>query len=175
MSSSAAAAAVAPLSRRPADALTVAFFLLHAPLAILFDAQAVLPADWFPQVFKDATSNYIKHLHDPLVSSTPIWFKSLVWCETVIQFPFFFLAAYAFATGKQSIRIPLIMYCTHVLTTMVPIYAELWGDTSNTFENRLMLAGIYAPWALVPAWLLAKALIRGERLFDVVHGRGKRD
>jgi hypothetical protein len=34
------------------------------------------------------------------VRDNPIWFVAFVWCELVLQLPFFFIAAYAYLAGE---------------------------------------------------------------------------
>lgn len=64
----------------------------------------------------------------------PFWFKSFVFCELTIQFPFFFVALYGLYYGNQLpfllpphlvespwIVRPMIAYAAHVLTTLVPM------------------------------------------------------
>jgi hypothetical protein len=35
------------------------------------------------------------------VRDNPIWFVAFVWCELVLQLPFFFIAAYAYFAGED--------------------------------------------------------------------------
>jgi len=42
---------------------------------------------------------YIKTFKDPFLLHLPLWFQSFMWCEIVLQFPFFFVASYAFWKG----------------------------------------------------------------------------
>ena len=43
---------------------------------------------------------YCTLFKDPLMSQPPIWFKSLIGCEYLLQLPFFCAALYAMHTGK---------------------------------------------------------------------------
>lgn len=36
------------------------------------------------------------------VRDNPIWFVAFVWCEVVIQLPFFIIAAYAYISGESA-------------------------------------------------------------------------
>ena len=42
---------------------------------------------------------YIREFRDAMMADPPAWFKSFVFCELLVQFPFFFPAAYAFYKG----------------------------------------------------------------------------
>ena len=55
-----------------------------------FYLQAVDLVEWYCEEFKDA-----------LMAEPPVWFKSFVACELTMQFPFFFVACYAFWKGNN--------------------------------------------------------------------------
>lgn len=81
----------------------------------------------------------------------PLWFASLVWCELLLQLPFFFVAAYAFAAGKSWIRAPAIMYGAHAATTLVPILAELaLSEQGRANPKRAELLAIYGAYLAMP-------------------------
>jgi hypothetical protein len=40
------------------------------------------------------------HVAAVQVRDNPIWFVAFVWCEVVIQLPFFLVAAYAYLRGE---------------------------------------------------------------------------
>ena len=42
---------------------------------------------------------FCKTFKDPFLLDPPPWFLSFVWCEILLQFPFFFVASYAFWKG----------------------------------------------------------------------------
>jgi hypothetical protein len=94
------------------------------------------------------------HIHthgDFLVRDNPLWFASLVWCELLLQLPFFFVAAYAFVAGKNWIRAPAIMYGAHAATTLVPILAELaFSVQGKANPKRTELLAIYGAYLLIP-------------------------
>ncbi|KAG2483912.1 hypothetical protein HYH03_017233 [Edaphochlamys debaryana] len=137
------------------DALFLAYFIIHIPTTLLVDSQSVLPADWFPSWAREMLQWHIKTNGDHLVSSNPVWFVSMVWCETVLQMPFFFVAAWAFIKKANWIRIPCIIYGSHVATTMVPILGDiLFGPESG--PNKHVLAAIYVPYLIVPVLLVIR-------------------
>lgn len=79
----------------------------------------------------------------------------MVWCECVLQLPFFFLASYAFIRKLNWIRVPCIIYGAHVATTMVPILGDiLFGPKSG--PKKLQLAAVYAPYLVVPLLLTVR-------------------
>lgn len=140
---------------RALDTVFLLYFASHIPITVFVDSQSVFPAEWYPQWAKDALQWHIKTNNDHLVRDNPPWFLSLVACECFVQFPFFFVATYAFIAKANWIRIPALIYGVHVSTTMVPILAEiLYGSHSG--PHSLALAGIYAPYLIVPLLLAIK-------------------
>ena len=45
---------------------------------------------------------YTANLLDNMMADPPAWFQSFILCETVLQMPFFFVAAYAFWKGNRT-------------------------------------------------------------------------
>ena len=81
----------------------------------------------------------------------------MVWCEVLLQLPFFFVASYAFLAKKNWIRVPCIIYGAHVTTTMVPIMGDiLFGPNSPPVPQRYNLAAIYSPYAVIPFMLVLR-------------------
>ena len=60
-------------------------------------------------------------------------------------------------THRGWVRIPAIVYGTHVATTLVPILAEFLFNSS---KPKLMAALIYSPWLLLPLELLCRMVLR---------------
>lgn len=81
----------------------------------------------------------------------PLWFRSFVWCELLVQLPFFFAAAHAYAFGRRWVRAPMLMYGAHAATTVVPMLAEFWSHAAN--PGRWSLVAMYGTYALVPLLL----------------------
>lgn len=49
---------------------------------------------------KDLLRWYADEFKDPMMLDPPEWFKSFVFCEALVQMPFFPVAAYAFLKGQ---------------------------------------------------------------------------
>ncbi|KAG2483913.1 hypothetical protein HYH03_017234 [Edaphochlamys debaryana] len=153
------------------DALFLAFFVIHIPTTLLVDAQSVLPADWFPLWAREMLQWHIKTNGDHLVATNPVWFKSLICCELTFQLPFFFIATYAFITKANWIRIPCIIYGSHVATTVVPILGDfLFGPEAG--PNKYVLASINAPFLVIPLLLVIRMAMVEQPWGSV--GAGKR-
>jgi len=81
------------------------------------------------------------------------WFKALVWSEVVLQLPFFVVGAYAFATRKNFIRTPCIIYGSFVCATMVPILTVIATHAAPGYAPGPVFA-FYLPYLLIPASLV---------------------
>jgi len=159
------------------------YFISHVPITIFFDSQCVLPKFIYPQILQDVVVSYSVSMHDPFVLSPPAWYLSYCLCELLIQFPFFFVAIYAFWKGGcRWIRIPSLLYGTHVATTVIAIiYHILVADFTKSSESnevlvyhgvtgpetvseRLILSSIYAPYLFVPLLMVYAMLFSPEYL-----------
>ncbi|XP_059170334.1 sigma intracellular receptor 2-like [Physella acuta] len=145
------------------------YFLTHIPISLLVDFQSVLPLEYYPQQLIDVKEWYCREFRDPMMVAAPTWFKSFVFCELLIQFPFFFIAVYGFFKGSKNckwLRWPCVVYGSHVATTLIPISAHiLFYDFSNekhpsprNLNERLTLLGFYFPYLLVPVLLVLDSL-----------------
>ncbi|XP_056139870.1 sigma intracellular receptor 2 [Lampris incognitus] len=139
------------------------YFASHVPITLFIDLQALLPGYVYPQALKDLLRWYADEFRDPMVLDPPVWFRSFIFCEALLQTPFFPVAAYAFLKGGcRWIRTPAIIYSTHVATTLVPILAHILFYPfprepylgPQTPKERWTLVSIYAPYLLVPLMLL---------------------
>ncbi|XP_075891986.1 sigma intracellular receptor 2-like [Nelusetta ayraudi] len=144
------------------------YFASHIPITLLIDLQALLPAHVYPQTLRDVLEWYSADFKDPMVTEPPEWFKSFVFCEALLQLPFFPIAAYAFFKGGcKWIRTPAIVYSVHVATTLVPILGHIMFHEfpvtprpgPQTQQERLLLLSIYAPYLLVPLLILFTMLL----------------
>ncbi|XP_020818913.1 sigma intracellular receptor 2 [Phascolarctos cinereus] len=135
------------------------YFVMHIPITLLFDMQALLSANLFPTEVTDMLKWYVQAFKDPLMLNPPSWFKSFLFCELVFQLPLFPFAAYAFFKGScKWIRIPAIIYSVHTMTTLIPISAHILFESftqgPRTLQERLSLLSIYAPYFFIPLILL---------------------
>ncbi|RXM32784.1 Transmembrane protein 97 [Acipenser ruthenus] len=143
------------------------YFASHIPITLAIDLQALLPAQYYSQSLKDLLKWYARLKFLGYYYRGGRTFKSFIFCEALLQTPFFPVAAYAFFKGGcRWIRTPAIVYATHVATSVVPIIAHvLFHDFPKgphpgpeTPAERLTLAAIYAPYLLVPIILLLTML-----------------
>nr|XP_023854066.1 LOW QUALITY PROTEIN: sigma intracellular receptor 2 [Salvelinus alpinus] len=122
---------------------------------------------------KDLLSWHGDEFRDSMMFDPPTWFKSLVFCEALVQSPFFPIAVNAFFKGGGKwIRTPAIVYSTHVATTLVPIlyYPFPTEPHPGPQTDRYTLAVIYALYLLVPLLQLLTMLFRS--VYNTQGGKG---
>lgn len=150
------------------DVVFFLYFLTHIPIALLFDSQGVFPEQYYPKLLVDTKKWYCREFKDSLMIDPPSWFFAFLLCEVLLQFPFFFVATYAYLKGAAKstwIRIPVIIYSSHVVTTLIAIfYHMLTSDFTNskypgpaTMKERLTLMSIYSPYFIIPLLNLCDA------------------
>ncbi|XP_008306740.1 sigma intracellular receptor 2 [Cynoglossus semilaevis] len=156
------------MSVRVLEIIFFLYFASHIPITLFIDLQALLPEHVYPQPLKDLLKWYTGEFKDPMMLDPPYWFKSFILSEALLQLPFFPVAAYAFLKGGcKWIRVPTIVYSSHVATTLLPILAHvLFHDFPlkphpgpQTLKERLLLVSIYAPYLLVPVLMLLTMLM----------------
>ncbi|ORX96193.1 hypothetical protein K493DRAFT_20635 [Basidiobolus meristosporus CBS 931.73] len=167
------------------DTLFVGYFVSHIIFTIFLDVQCIFPLEWFPKPAVELLGQVILIIKDPFLATTVgypevapakipnmVWFQSMVWFEAFVQLPFFFWYLYAYFTRNINIRIPAIIYGSHVATTLIPILAELFFNPyfEQTQEQRLMTAAIYLPYFVIPLLLVYRYAVG----FHLVNGTKKK-
>lgn len=96
-----------------------------------------------------------EQLEDFLMREPQPWFCSIVAAEIFLQLPFFFVAIYGLVMEKNWIRIPMIIYGSHVATTLIPILGEflqapLAEGYFSSEAKRFTITAVYSPYLVVP-------------------------
>lgn len=148
----------------------LAFFISHIPITMFIDSQGVLPKAWFPEAAVQLVDWYSSSegFGDELMAQRPIqldWFRHIVNAEVFLQFPFFFVANFMLYRRQNGLRLPALVYGSHVVTTMIPILGHLYLMKDISDAKKARLIGVYAPYLLVPLWLVV-AMLRGPPFED---------
>jgi hypothetical protein len=155
-------------------AIFLAYFITHIPATMMIDSQVVLPRALVPAFARKALEWHIATNNDVLMANQPSWLRGLVACELLFQLPFFFVAVKALMGRKNWIRGYCIAYGAHTATTLVPILQYIWEDeTFKSEKQRVALIGIYAPYLIVPLWLMM-SMLANEKPFGDDIGKKKR-
>ncbi len=148
-----------PLSQRWYDLLIISYFLLHIPLTLFVDSQAVFPREHYPQVFRQMLDDWIRDYDDQLMKSPPAFIKAYVALALFTHIPFFLVATVAFIKGHNYIRLPTIIYGISTATTVVASIAEAWVRFSphTPMTTRYACLSVYALWMVIPLLLVVRA------------------
>ena len=118
---------------------------------MLIDLQGLLPSSLYTHLgLRNLFVWYGNEFKDHLMVSTPLWLKSFLGAEMVIQLPFFFVAIRSlyFQRSSHVIRSSFIAYGAHVSTTVLPILTEFIS------MQKYLLCLIYMPYFVVPLALV---------------------
>lgn len=132
----------------------IVYFVTHIPISICLDFQVIF-GQYYPPNLVALNDWYIANYKDPMISGKPIWLKSFIWAEFLFQLPFFFVATYGLLYKCNWLRIPAIIYGTHVATTVWPLITEfIFSETNSVIEKAILIA-FYAPYFAIPLLLTA--------------------
>lgn len=79
------------------------YFITHIPITLCIDLQALF-GQYYPELLKGLYSWYLSTYNDILMKEVPLFLKSFIYAEIIIQLPFFFIATYAIYNKKNWIR-----------------------------------------------------------------------
>mmetsp|Transcript_15890 Transcript_15890/g.23933 ORF Transcript_15890/g.23933 Transcript_15890/m.23933 type:complete len:160 (+) Transcript_15890:49-528(+) len=129
--------------------LFLVYFITHIPITLLVDLQGAF-GEYYPDPLRQLVAWYVLTFKDFLMGSSPAWFRSFLLCEAFFQLPLFFVAVYAIWEKKNWIRIPLIVYGSHVSTTVIPCVFEFFCSDKLEPHEKMTLFGIYSPYLFIP-------------------------
>lgn len=146
-----------PLARRKRDIALIVYFAINFVFItyianieqlIIDDPRDFTYPIWPPRVFIDMNHEFALK-HDPVLLAREAWFRSLIWIDALFFGPFYAAAVYAYARGREWIRLPSIMWASmmmsHVFTVL---FEEMVG--AHAAPDPMLVLATNAPWALVP-------------------------
>jgi hypothetical protein len=139
----------------------LAYFLTHIPATLLIDAQVLLPARLVPRFAQSLLQWHISTNNDVLMANQPPWLRIFVACELVFQLPFFFVASHAIWKRRNDLNGWFIAYGAHTATTLAPIAQYILEYPGLSVRDKCALVGIYAPYLVVPLWIVWVMLTDG--------------
>jgi len=156
-----------PLSRRPGDIAFLAYFGFNLLFVTYMEGfEQLVVADprhfeypaWPPAFIVDMVHWWGRNF-DPLLMARPVWWKIIIAMDVIFFGPFYAAAIYAFARGRDWIRVPCIIYASVMLTMVAVILAEeVLGPHASPRLGIVLLAN--GPWALFPIFLLYRMIAR---------------
>ncbi len=152
-----------PLRERPFDLLIIAFFVINLLfITYIVDIEQIIIADpyhfayplWPPAPAVDAI-HWWGSAFDPLLMARPVWWKMTIWIDVLAFGPFYAVATYAWARGRDWIRLPSLVYSAVMLTNVSIILGEeLAGPHAAPHFPIVLLANL--AWLLVPLAIIAR-------------------
>jgi hypothetical protein len=150
-----------PLSKRPIDIAFIIFFCVNLFfITYMVDLeQLVIPnADhftypgWPPAAVIDLVHWY-GHQFDPVLIARPAWWRATIWIDAVFFGPFYAVAIYAYAKGRNWIRFGSIMWASMMLTNVfIILFEEVNGEHASPELRRVFLSN--AAWVIFPILVL---------------------
>lgn len=156
-----------PLRRRPLDAALIAFFVVNLLFTtyvvsleqvVIADPFHFSPPAWPPEQLLQLVHWWEKSF-DPLLLARPAWYRATIWLDVLLFGPFYALAIWAYATGREWIRIPSVVWASMLFTNVfIILFDELRGVHATPHPWVVVAAN--ASWMVVPAivvWRMARS------------------
>ena len=152
-----------PLRRRALDVAIVAFFAVNLLLiTYVVDVEQLVIADpyhftdpaWPPRPAVDAV-HWWGSTFDPVLMARPVWWKVTIWLDSLCFGPFYVFAIYAFARGRDWIRVPALLWAATILTCVAVILGEeAFGEHRSPWLSVVLLAN--AAWVVFPLLVVVR-------------------
>jgi hypothetical protein len=161
-----------PLSARKTDIAILVFYWINLLfITYVVDVEQLVIPDlhgawtyplWPPKPAIDLVHWYGTNF-DPVLIARPVWWKMTIWIDALFFGPYYAVAIYAFAKGKNWIRIPSIIQASFLIAIVLVILGEeTWGEHAT--PNRLFVYGDNLPWLVFPLIVIAR-MYTSERPF----------
>jgi hypothetical protein len=146
-----------PLSKRPVDIALIVFFSINLFfITYIVDVEQLVIADayhfhyptWPPAKMVDLVHWY-GHNFDPVLMARPAWWRATIWIDALFFGPFYTVAIYAYARGKNWIRFASIVWASVMLTNVtIILFEEVLGEHASPQPGRVFLSN--AAWIIFP-------------------------
>lgn len=146
-----------PLTSRKIDYLFLAFWLLNLGfITYIVDLEQLLIADpasfdypfWPPKPFVDLV-HWWGARFDPVLLARPPWWRATIWIDALLFGPFYVVAIYAYARGRDWIKNPSLIWAGLMFANVtIILFEELLGPHATPARGIVLLAN--APWLLMP-------------------------
>ena len=150
-----------PLLRRRIDILFLVFFAVNLGfITYVVDLEQLVIADprhftyplWPPPPLVDLVHAYGTRF-DPLLMARPAFWRMTIWIDVLGFGPFYAFALYAFARGRDWIRVPALVWAGMMTANVLIILMEerfgVWATPHFPAVLALNLPWLLLPWAVV--------------------------
>jgi hypothetical protein len=152
-----------PLADRKLDLALLAFFATNLFfITYIVDLEQIVIADphrfaypaWPPARLVDLV-HWWGDRFDPLQNARPVWWKATIWIDALLFGPFYAFALWAYAKGREWIRLPSLLWSATMMTNVTIILSEeIWGPHATPALGMVLAAN--APWLLFPVVVIAR-------------------
>ena len=150
-----------PLSKRPLDIAFIIFFCVNFFfITYMVDLEQLVIANadhfnypgWPPASIIDLVHWYGHHF-DPVLIARPAWWRATIWIDAIFFGPFYAVAIYAYAKGRNWIRFGSIIWASVMLTNVfIILFEEVNGEHASPQLLRVFLSN--AAWVIFPLLVL---------------------
>jgi len=150
-----------PLKQRPVDIAIIVFYVVNLFfITYIVDLEQLVIKDpvhfnypwWPPRALVDLVHWYGTSF-DPVLMARPAWWRATIWIDSLFFGPFYAVAIYAYAKGKNWIRLVSIMWASVMLTNVtIILFEEVLGEHATPHLARVFLAN--AAWVIFPLIVL---------------------
>jgi hypothetical protein len=156
-----------PLSQRKYDVAFLVFFVINLTfITYIVDFEQLVVRDpahfvyppWPPARLVDLV-HWWGRTFDPVLLARPVWWKATIWIDSLFFGPFYIAAIYAFARGRDWIRVPAIFWAGVMMTNVTIIMSEeVFGPHATPRLFTVAMAN--APWFLFPIAVVLRVALR---------------
>ena len=150
-----------PLSKRPIDIALIVFFIVNLFfITYIVDIEQLVIANpdnfqypaWPPKSMVDLVHWYGRNF-DPVLMARPMWWRATIWIDALFFGPFYLVAIYAYAKGRNWIRFGSIIWASVMITNVtIILFEEVGGEHATPQLGRVLFAN--AAWLIFPIIVL---------------------
>ena len=99
--------------------------------------------------------HWYERTFDPLLLARPAWYRATIWLDCLVFGPFYAAALFAYAKGKDWIRLPSVIWASIMSTNVfIILFDELLGIHRS--PHPLAVVAANAAWLVVPIVVVAR-------------------
>ena len=155
-----------PLKHRPLDIVFLGFFIVNLlGISYVISLEQVVIADpasfaWplWPPRSAIALIHWWEKTYDPLLWARPAWYRATIWIDVLLFGPFYAAAIFAYARGREWIRLPSILWAGLMFANVtIILFDEFLGVHASPRPFIVLAAN--TSWLVFPiliVWRMAR-------------------
>ena len=149
-------------------------YVISLEQIVITNPASFVPPFWPPRA-AIALIHWWEKTFDPLLWARPAWYRATIWIDVLLFGPFYAVAIYAFARGREWIRLPSVLWAGMMLANVtIILFDELLG--AHASPHPMVVLAANASWLVVPMLVLWR-MARKEHPFteEMPHQRSPRN